>query len=107
MISCGPPIASLRSTTTELANWITSFGTGTIWILKNSGGTFSPVYHQGDPGTGISGYDLMRPSDRVFAFDYDGTGKLDHLVRHRHDLDIEEQRRDIFARLSSGRSGDR
>ena len=58
-------------------------GTGTIWILKNSGGTFSPVYHQGDPGTGISGYDLMRPSDRVFAFDYDGTGKLDHLVLYR------------------------
>src|SRR6516165_1666790 len=83
MISCGPPIASLRSTTTELANWITSFGTGTIWILKNSGGTFSPVYHQGDPGTGIGGFDLMRPSNRAFAFDYDGTGKLDHLVLYR------------------------
>src|SRR3981081_1561242 len=25
-------------------------GTGTIWILKNDGGTFIPVYAQGDPG---------------------------------------------------------
>jgi hypothetical protein len=58
-------------------------GTGTIWILKNSGGTFSPVYHQGDPGTGIGGYDLKSPADLAFAFDYDSSGKLDHLVLYR------------------------
>ena len=58
-------------------------GTGTIWILKNSGGAFTPVYQQGDPGTGIGGYDLARPTDQAFAFDYDGSGKLDHLVLYR------------------------
>jgi hypothetical protein len=45
-------------------------GTGTIWILKNTGGAFAPVYHQGDPGNGIGGYDLKSPADRAFAFDY-------------------------------------
>ena len=58
--------------------------TGTIWILKkNNDGNFSPVYHEGDPGHGIGGYDLRSPADQVFAFDYDGTGKLDHLVLYR------------------------
>ncbi len=58
-------------------------GTGTIWILKNSGGVFSPVYHQGDPGNGIGGYDLKSPADRAFAFDYDHSGKLDYLALYR------------------------
>ena len=44
---------------------------------------FTPVYHQGDPGSGIGGYDLRSPADRVFAFDYDGSGKLDHLALYR------------------------
>jgi hypothetical protein len=57
--------------------------TGTFWILKNSGGAFAPVYAQGDPGAGIGGYDLKSPSDRAFAFDYDHTGKLDHVVLYR------------------------
>jgi hypothetical protein len=57
--------------------------TGTMWILKNSGGSFSPVYHEGDPGNGIGGYDLRSPADRAFAFDYDGSGKLDHLALYR------------------------
>jgi hypothetical protein len=58
-------------------------GTGTIWILKNSAGTFTPVYQQGDPGSGIGGFDLKSLADRAFAFDYDGSGKLDHLVLYR------------------------
>ena len=58
-------------------------GTGTIWILKNAGGNFSPVYQQGDPGNGIGGYDLRSPADQAFAFDYDGSGKLDHLALYR------------------------
>jgi hypothetical protein len=58
-------------------------GTGTIWILKNSNGNFSPVYRQGDPGNGIGGYDLKSPADHAFAFDYDGSGKLDHLALYR------------------------
>jgi hypothetical protein len=58
-------------------------GTGTIWILKNTGGAFSTVYAQGDPGHGIGGYDLKSPADRVFAFDYDSSGKQDHLALYR------------------------
>jgi hypothetical protein len=58
-------------------------GTGTIWILKNTGGAFTPVYAQGDPGSGIGGYDLRSPADRAFAFDFDGSGKMDHLALYR------------------------
>jgi hypothetical protein len=58
-------------------------GTGTIWILKNSAGAFAPLYQQGDPGIGIGGYNLKSTADRAFAFDYDGGGKLDHLVLYR------------------------
>ena len=28
----------------------------------------------------IVGFDLLSPADRVFAYDYDSSGKLDHLV---------------------------
>ena len=31
----------------------------------------------------IGGYDLANAADRVIAYDYDGTGKLDHLVCYR------------------------
>jgi hypothetical protein len=58
-------------------------GTGTIWILKNSAGRFTPVYQQGGPGSGVGGFDLKSAADRAFAFDYDGSGKLDHLVLYR------------------------
>ena len=66
-------IAVLRSTTTAAAISITCCstgpGTGTISILANDGGTFSPVY-QGAPGTGIGGYDLMDAADRAMATNY-------------------------------------
>ena len=58
-------------------------GRGAFFILKNSGGNFSPVFAQGDPGQGIGGYTLDNPGDRAFAFDYDSSGKLDHLVLYR------------------------
>ncbi len=59
-------------------------GRGAIFIVKNNrDGTFAPVYAQGDPGNGIGGYNLLSPDDRGFAFDYDGSGKLDHLVFYR------------------------
>jgi hypothetical protein len=63
-------------------------GTGTIWILKkvsdsDSPEAFAAVYHQGDPGQGIAGYNLADSRDRVFAFDSGGTGKLDHLASYR------------------------
>src|SRR5262249_14716947 len=58
-------------------------GTGAIFILKNSGGVFSPVFAQGDPGNGIGGYDLKSPADQAFAFDFNSSGKLDHLALYR------------------------
>jgi hypothetical protein len=59
-------------------------GTGAIYILKNAGdGTFNAVFAQGEPGAGIGGYDLSSSADRGFAYDYDGTGKMDHLVFYR------------------------
>ncbi|MCJ1463856.1 hypothetical protein MMC07_002465 [Pseudocyphellaria aurata] len=67
---------------------LTRPGTGTVWILKNTAGTFAPVYQQGDPvrdigGQGIGGFDLKSPADKRFAFDYDHSGKLDHLCFYR------------------------
>jgi hypothetical protein len=44
---------------------------------------FTPVFRQGDPGIGIGGYDLKSTSDFAFAFNYDSSGKLDHLVLYR------------------------
>ncbi|MBI3445129.1 MAG: S53 family peptidase, partial [Magnetospirillum sp.] len=58
-------------------------GTGTMWILKNNAGIFTPVYHQGDPGNGIGGYNLKSPADQAFAFDYDHSGKMDHIALYR------------------------
>ncbi len=52
---------------------------GIIYILKNNAGNFTSVYS----GSDIGGYDLRSPSDRAFAFDYDSSGKLDHLVFYR------------------------
>ncbi|HKR21222.1 MAG TPA: hypothetical protein VJS17_01460, partial [Pyrinomonadaceae bacterium] len=64
-------------------------GSGIIWILENQNdptdtATYQPVYHTGDPdagtaGQGIGGYPLTSTADRMFAFDYDCTGKLDDL----------------------------
>jgi uncharacterized protein YjbI with pentapeptide repeats len=59
-------------------------GRGALFVIqKNSDGTFGNVYAQGDPGNGIGGYTLAVPSDQVLAFDYEGTGHLDHLVCYR------------------------
>jgi carbonic anhydrase len=59
-------------------------GRGAVWILKKDAtGTFTPVYRQNDPGTGIAGYDLSNPKDGIIAFDYDNSGKMDHLVLYR------------------------
>jgi len=54
-------------------------GTGIIWILRNIHGRFSPVF----AGHGIGGYALDSGADRAFAFDYEHTGKQDHLVLYR------------------------
>ena len=58
-------------------------GTGAIFILENKKGKFKAVYKQSAPGNGIGGYDLKSADDRIFAFDYDHSGKFDHLVLYR------------------------
>ena len=59
-------------------------GTGAIFIIKKDGtGNYYPVYQQTPGGSGIGGYDLSSSDDRACAFDYAGTGKLDHLVLYR------------------------
>ena len=45
-----------------------------------SDGTLSEVYSSNQ---GIGGYDLKVSVDLGFAFDYDGLGKLDHLLFYR------------------------
>jgi len=55
-------------------------GAGTIWFLRNDGGTFTPV-NKGETIT--TNYDLADPRDRAFAYDYNSNGKLDHLVLYR------------------------
>lgn len=55
-------------------------GTGINWILKNENGVFTTVRNS---SRGIGGYDLKSTSDLIFAYDYESTGKLDHLVLYR------------------------
>ncbi|MEV6964221.1 S1 family peptidase [Hamadaea sp. NPDC051192] len=56
-------------------------GTGLVSIIKHgTGNTFSKVFAS---TTGIGGYDLKGNADRILAFDYDHSGKVDHLVLYR------------------------
>ena len=55
-------------------------GTGIIWILANSNGNFTPVFQSNN---GIAGYDLMSPSDRLFAFDYTAINLNKDIVAYR------------------------
>src|SRR5664280_2915899 len=66
-------------------HWPTSWPSrsGTIWILKNTAGAWSPVYQQGDPGNGIGGYDLKYAADRAFALDCSAYGRVDYLALYR------------------------
>ncbi|GAA2208949.1 hypothetical protein GCM10009850_044070 [Nonomuraea monospora] len=56
-------------------------GSQIVFIVKrNPDGTYAPVFSS---TTGIGGYDLKDARDRVIAFDYTGSGKLDHLLLYR------------------------
>ena len=55
-------------------------GTGVIYILANTNGTWTTVFSSTQ---GIGGYDLKSPADRIIAFDYSGKGYKDHLVCYR------------------------
>ncbi|MET8863543.1 S1 family peptidase [Nonomuraea sp. NPDC004580] len=54
-------------------------------VKRGAGGAFTPVFTS---TTGIGGYDLRDDRDRIIAFDYDHSGKLDHLVLHRPGVEI-------------------
>ncbi len=66
-------------------------GTGALFVIKNrqgnAAGNFFAEYFDGNPSTGIytgvGGYDLKSAADQAFAFDYDSSGKLDHIVLYR------------------------
>jgi len=58
-------------------------GSGAFWIAQNKGGVFKPVYAEGHNGKGIGGFDLRSIADRAFAFDYDHSGKQDHICLYR------------------------
>ncbi len=65
-------------------------GEGAIFILQRNGTEkdgitpkFKAVYQQPQRGKGIGGFDLTSDADRVFAFDYEGTGHLNDLVLYR------------------------
>ena len=88
-------------------------GTGTIWILQNRRGDFSPVYHTGDPGSGIGGYFIKSPDDKAFAFDFNGSGIADHLAFYRPGAgtfwileNIQGVFRFVFAEGNPGTEGD-
>ena len=81
-------------------------GTGTIWILKNVGGFFTPVYRTAE--SGIGGYDLKSPADRILAFDYEHSGNLDHLVCYRPGYGlvwILKNTNGVFTVVQSGQQG--
>lgn len=57
-------------------------GSRTAWVLKHGAGTaFTALYTSS--GDGIGGYDLAETRDQLLAYDYDYSGKLDHLVAYR------------------------
>lgn len=43
--------------------------------------TFDPVYARDSDG--IGGYDLQDPRESAFAFDYNHSGRLDHIAIYR------------------------
>jgi Trypsin len=57
-------------------------GSRIAWVVKHGAGTaFSAVYTNNTDG--IAGYNLASTADQIVAFDYDYSGKLDHLVLYR------------------------
>jgi hypothetical protein len=55
-------------------------GDGRISIFRNNAGTLEPVWKSTQ---GLPAFDLKNAADRGFAFDFGGTGKLDHMVFYR------------------------
>ena len=55
-------------------------GDGIVQIIENQNGSFVPMFQS---TSGIGGYDLRSPADRILPFDYSGLGVLDHLLVYR------------------------
>jgi hypothetical protein len=56
-------------------------GGQTAWVLEHgAGSTFRAVFHS---SAGIGGYDLKSTADQIIAYDYEHTGRLDHLLLYR------------------------
>ncbi|GAA3720178.1 hypothetical protein GCM10022224_102620 [Nonomuraea antimicrobica] len=56
-------------------------GGQTAWVLEHgAGNTFKAVFNS---AAGIGGYDLKSTADQIIAFDYEHSGKLDHLLLYR------------------------
>jgi hypothetical protein len=56
-------------------------GAGVVWILSHgAGSSFTPQFAS---WSGIGTFDLSSPADNIIAFDYNGTGLMDHLVLYR------------------------
>jgi hypothetical protein len=55
------------------------------WIVGRRDGKFTRQFPLDDnaPHNGIGGYDLDSNADKAFAFDFDGSGKQDHIVVYR------------------------
>ncbi|MFI6603913.1 putative Ig domain-containing protein [Nonomuraea sp. NPDC050536] len=61
-------------------------GGRTVWIVqKGTGDFFETVYQSrtAGAGDGIGGYDMADARDQLIAFDFDGSGKRNHLIAYR------------------------
>jgi hypothetical protein len=55
-------------------------GSNNFWVVQNFGGTFSPGIQSSN---GVGGYNLDNVNDKIIAFDYEHSGRLDYLVAYR------------------------
>ncbi len=55
-------------------------GTGIVYIVQNNGGVFGSVLQS---SSGIGGYDILSLDDHIVGYDYDHSGKKDHLICYR------------------------
>lgn len=63
-------------------------GTGTIWVLDNTGATDAPFFvtvahTNGGVGPSGSNYNLADSRDRIVPYDMDGTGHLNYIICYR------------------------
>lgn len=59
-------------------NWV-----GKVKVYENAGGGVLNTVYQSDPITGIAGYNLNQFQDRIIAFDFEHSGKMDYLFIYR------------------------